>query len=395
MVYGRQNRRSGNRNTTPLVAAEKLETRSLLSSTQFFAVNDDPIKDSVFEYDSSGNFLTSNRVANMTSRGIATNLAGSTLWVVDAGDRSVMVYDNVGASLGQWYPGPVTARTPRFEGIATDNESIWIVDAADRMVYFYKGAASLTSGVLDHTYKVSLPWANRFPRDIVYGRNPIDGIEYLWVVNDQPTGDDLVFRYPLDANRLPDITNRQQWKLDPANSRPTGITLDPSNASMDIWVADIGTDTVYRYQNGRIGGRVTLASTFPLDPANGDIQGIADPPPDSEQSDLSGNRVESVASSADSQQSFVNRVSTSVSNRRSSGNGSDAVSVSLISASRGRTSEVRLNNHRSSDRTTAGSAKRLHSLSGATKHSRAGSPSFITANPQQLDMIFSDLPQLP
>ena len=70
--------------------------------------------------------------------------------------------------------------------------------------------------------------------------------------------------------------DNQRWRWP-----PTGITLDPSNASQDLWIVDADTDSVYQYTNGRgfTSGTQTATKTFALASGNTNPQGIADPPP--------------------------------------------------------------------------------------------------------------------
>src|SRR5262249_26197149 len=66
----------------------------------------------------------------------------------------------------------------------------------------------------------------------------------------------------------------------PADTHPTGITINPTNVS-DIWIVDSGTLKVYQYAAaaGRTSGSQTAAATFALNPSDTNPQGIADPPP--------------------------------------------------------------------------------------------------------------------
>src|SRR5579864_406553 len=75
-------------------------------------------------------------------------------------------------------------------------------------------------------------------------------------------------------------TKRGSWAIDPAESHPTGITVNPNNVS-DIWVVDNGTDKVYQYLGAarRTSGSQNAGATFALNPYDTNPQGIADPPP--------------------------------------------------------------------------------------------------------------------
>src|SRR5262249_39289906 len=70
------------------------------------------------------------------------------------------------------------------------------------------------------------------------------------------------------------------WSIDPANTHPTGITINPANVS-DIWIVDSGTLKVYQYTAAasRTSGSQNAAATFALAAGNTNPQGIADPPP--------------------------------------------------------------------------------------------------------------------
>jgi hypothetical protein len=94
----------------------------------------------------------------------------------------------------------------------------------------------------------------------------------LWVVNGSST--DKVFKYSLAGALM------GSWTIGAANSKPTGITLDPANVS-DLWIVDSGSDRVYQYvgATSRTSGSQTAAATFTLAAGNTNPQGIADPPP--------------------------------------------------------------------------------------------------------------------
>jgi hypothetical protein len=83
-----------------------------------------------------------------------------------------------------------------------------------------------------------------------------------------------VYKYTLAGSLL------GSWTIDPANTQPTGITINPNNVS-DIWIVDNGTDKVYQYAGAasRTSGSQSAAATFALAPGDTNPQGIADPPP--------------------------------------------------------------------------------------------------------------------
>jgi hypothetical protein len=102
------------------------------------------------------------------------------------------------------------------------------------------------------------------PQDLV-----TDGTSF-WVVDGTAH---MVFKYTLSGSLL------GSWSIDPANTHPTGITINPNNVS-DIWIVDNGTDKVYQYIGAasRTSGSQNAGATFALAAGNTNPQGIADPP---------------------------------------------------------------------------------------------------------------------
>jgi hypothetical protein len=251
--------------------------------TKFYAV-DDGSTDRTFEYDAAGNLIEHYAVSteNSRSRGVAVTAAADRLWVIDA-SRKVYVYDTSGNLLGSW-----TATLPynvvEVQGLATDGTNIWVVDRRSDRVFYYAGGALRLSGSQTSSTNWSLTRRNADASDMVFGSQ--NGQAYLWVVNNGI--EDAVFRYTLNATG--GMTAFASWPLDITNSQPTGITLDPSNETMDIWVADNVQGRVYRYGNGRTAATPIVSSSFALAVASGNanIQGIADPPPPARESRLPG-----------------------------------------------------------------------------------------------------------
>lgn len=243
------------------------------ADTKFYVVNDSTV-DRTYEYDPSGNPVENYSInsTNTAPRGIASTSAGNRFWVLDA-NRKVYIYDASGGLIGSWTLGTLTS-TALVEGIATNGTHIWVVDRTSRRVYYYANAASRTSGTQAATSSFALNASNTTPKDMVFGSQ--FGQTMLWVVDDG-TAFDRVYRYILTA--AGGSTTNTSWSISPENSSPTGIALDPTNASMDIWIADSGKDRVYRYPNGRTSVIPLMSDSFPLLAANANAQGIADPPP--------------------------------------------------------------------------------------------------------------------
>ena len=102
------------------------------------------------------------------------------------------------------------------------------MDSYADKVYKYTGAASRLSGSQNAASSFSLASGkngNTNPQDIV-----TDGTSF-WVVDGTAL---KVFKYTLSGSLL------GSWSIDPANTHPTGITIDPTNVS-DIWIVDNGT----------------------------------------------------------------------------------------------------------------------------------------------------------
>jgi DNA-binding beta-propeller fold protein YncE len=204
--------------------------------------------------------------SDLDPRGVAVSAAGTTQWVVDA-NNNVYVYSPGGTLLGSWSVGGLSS-SATLTGIATNGTDIWLVDSYTDKVYKYTGAASRLSGSQSAASSFSLVSGKKGndtnPQDIV-----TDGTSF-WIVD----GTSLkVFKYTLRGSLL------GSWTIDPANTHPTGITINPNNVS-DIWIVDSGTDKVYQYIGAasRTSGSQTAAATFALAAGNTNPQGIADPP---------------------------------------------------------------------------------------------------------------------
>ncbi|MFO0014455.1 MAG: S8 family serine peptidase [Planctomycetota bacterium] len=246
------------------ISLTNLDDDTATSPATSFYVIDDAVANRTFEYSSTGGTVEnySLNVSNTTPRGVATNTTGSRVWVVD-NNRRVFVYNNSGGLIGSWVAGGMPSNA-LVEGIATNGTDVWIVDNRSDRVYFYANAASRISGSQNPTNSFLLDASNRNPRDLV-----TDGTS-LWVVNDAVS--DGVFRYNLSGRLL------NAWSLNSQNSSPTGITLDLSNGSPDMWVVDSASDRVYRYANARTSFAPVLVSSFGLASGNTNPQGIAGPP---------------------------------------------------------------------------------------------------------------------
>ncbi len=241
---------------------------TILDDTKFYVVDGGG---SSYQYSSAGGSLGHTAISinggDAAPRGVATTAAGTTEWVVDA-NKNVYVYSTGGALLGSWSAGGLSS-SATLTGIATNGTDIWLVDSYSDKVYKYAGAASRLSGSQSAASSFSLAGGKNSdpnPQDIV-----TDGTS-LWVVDGTAL---KVFKYTLSGSLL------GSWAIDPANTHPTGITINPNNVS-DIWIVDNGTDKVYQYIGAasRTSGSQNAGATFALAPGDTNPQGIADPPPE-------------------------------------------------------------------------------------------------------------------
>jgi hypothetical protein len=231
-----------------------------------FYVVDDASTDRTYRYATAGNTLgNSTRSANDSApRGIAANTTGTTLRTVDV-NKTVFVYNPSGGLLGSWTSGSLRGAA-QLTGIATNGTDSWLVDKTTDAIYDYAGAASRRSGRQNASSSFTLASGNTNPQGIV-----TDGSS-LWVVDDGASTD-KVFKYNLTGGLI------GSWNIDPANTQPTGITLNPNKLG-DLWIVDSSTKKVYRYAGAtwRSGGSQTAAASFALAAGDTNPQDIADPP---------------------------------------------------------------------------------------------------------------------
>jgi murein DD-endopeptidase MepM/ murein hydrolase activator NlpD len=199
-------------------------------------------------------------VANSNSRGVASNVDGSRLWVLDS-NKVVYVYDANQILLGSWTVSGL--KTPT--GISVSGSDVWISDSGNDRVYRHNGGASRLSGTFSASNSFALASANNNPQDLV-----TDGTT-IWVT--QSGSSDRVYVYSTLGASL------GYWTLPTVNTSPVGITLDPTGTSKSLWVVDDTTDRVYEYADARVrrSGTQAAAVTFTLNASNGNAQGIADP----------------------------------------------------------------------------------------------------------------------
>jgi hypothetical protein len=241
----------------------------VVSGPKFYVV--DSYCDSVFKYNEdgggTGNFDL--RSANTGPTGIAANLDGSKLWVLDS-NKNVYIHNANGTSAGQWKAADLGTAP---EGIAVSGQDVWIVDSASDKIYWYDNGATWTSGTHTATKTFALNSAITNAKGIA-----TDG-DRLWLVNDGTTDKVYVYDVGGAVETNPTLSLLGSWTLASGNAKPTGLTIDPTNSSTSIWVVDNGTDKVYEYANARsvTSGSGPTPTTFNLAYGNSNAQDIADP----------------------------------------------------------------------------------------------------------------------
>ncbi|HVK09974.1 MAG TPA: PKD domain-containing protein [Gemmataceae bacterium] len=228
--------------------------------TRFFVA--DGATGAGYRYDPAGAAAGSfgPHAAGTALMGIASNAAGTTVWVIDGVNHTVTVKGPAGTVVGTWQAQGLSDP----QGITTDQRDVWVVDAGLDQVVRFAGAASRTAGTQAPDSAFALHPDNGSPSDVV-----TNGLR-LWVTDDAR---DEVFVYAPGGQLV------GRWQLDPRNADPSGVTLDPT-AWDALWVLDRADKAVYRYTGGafRRSGAATADSVFGLAAGNTSPEGLADPP---------------------------------------------------------------------------------------------------------------------
>ncbi len=232
--------------------------------TKFFVV--DRAADNTFEYDAEGDLVKTVDLApgNANSKGADSNADGSRIWVVNQ-NGAVFVYDAAGTLLGSW----TAAGLSNPEGIAVNASGAYIVDGDLDKVFFYAGGQNLLAGSHAATADFSLLPGNSNPKGLAADNNT------LWVVDDGASLDKV---YLYAATPLGIGTPKGSWVIDPANSSPSGITINPAQVD-DIWILDSDDKKTYLYAHAasKTFGWQVAVLTHNLHPGQVNPQGIADP----------------------------------------------------------------------------------------------------------------------
>ncbi len=230
----------------------------MATPTKFYVVNANG-QAGVYRFDAQGAPVGSFGLATSKPRGVTTWRDGDRLWVVDK-NKSIFVYDSASdLLLGSWQPKGI--KHP--EGIATDGEDIWVVDDFSDRVYYYRKSAGRLAGSRQPNDSFELYCTNRHPTGIT-----TDG-QLFWVTD---AVDNFVYVYTMSGCFL------GRWQLDPQNSHPSGITVNPAGGN-DLWVVDRQDDQVFHYPQGKLWrwGCREASGGFELPPDVQHPEGIADP----------------------------------------------------------------------------------------------------------------------
>lgn len=222
---------------------------------QFVVVDDK--RDSFFNYAGADVNQQELSSSNRAPQGITTNADGSRTWVADL-KGFVHVYDSKQKLIGKWQ----AVELEHVTGITTNGTDIWLVDSKTDSIHRFAGACSRMSGKIAPTSSFRLDRENRNPTDLI-----TDNLHF-WVVNDTSKVD-KVFLYSLDG------TLEGSWAIDPANSNPTGLALNPTDPNQ-FWILDGRSQKLYDYQGGafRTSGSQNATSSFKLSAANRDAEGV-------------------------------------------------------------------------------------------------------------------------
>ncbi len=231
------------------------------AGTKFYVVDDDVNR--TFRYGSIGNYQSQFGVAPTDPRGITSNVAGTNVWIADYNGR-IFNYTTAGVHVANWQ-----SNISGLQGVTTNGTHIWTVSETTDRVYYYSNGATTTAS-RNPTSSFALNSYNTNPTDLT-----TDG-KFIWVVNEGNIAGgvgDMVFKYTVSGTYL------GRWQLDAANSRPTGITVDPSGGNK-IWIVDNEDDRIYEYSGatGCVSGGLIASASYALNSGNTNPQGIADPP---------------------------------------------------------------------------------------------------------------------
>ena len=218
--------------------------------------------DALYQYDATGLAAVPQPLymANVSTRGLTRNAAGTNYWALNA-NKTVVVYDANFQEVDFWTAWGLPSNA-QPEGITTSGDDVWILDNKSRKVYMYAGAAIVSDA--EHTASSSFSVKSTNSKDIVTNGT------YIWVVEDGAT--DKVYKYTMNGTFVSTFN-----LATPGATSPVAMSIDPANPN-DIWIVDGGTKRVYRYANAvnaPANSNQTAVASFPLSSGNTNPQGLA------------------------------------------------------------------------------------------------------------------------
>jgi hypothetical protein len=219
--------------------------------------------DALYQYDAAGlgSVPQTLYMANVSTRGLTRNAAGTNYWALNA-NKTVVVYDANFQPLDFWTAWGLP-NNAQPEGIANFGNDLWILDKKTGKVYKYNGAALPSNEDQKPDSNFALKNTNTNPKDIVTNGS------FFWVIDD--AGTDKVYKYTMTGTLVSSFTLSTSGA-----ATPTAISIDPANPN-DLWIADGGTKRVYRYANAvnaANNSNQSAASSFPLASGNSNPQGL-------------------------------------------------------------------------------------------------------------------------
>ena len=177
---------------------------------------------------------------------------GSTIWVVDDGDRALVAYDLATGAHRPRRKIELSSTNIGPRGIWSDGSVMWVADWDDDKLYAYDAA----DGTRRRSRDVKLDNANDAPEGVT-------GLRDTLLVVDQD--DSYIYAYSAkDGSRQ----HAAEFDLHGSNDHPWGIWADQAN----VWVSDFKDEMLYGYALASGAHNSTTDLRLPFD--NRDARGI-------------------------------------------------------------------------------------------------------------------------
>jgi hypothetical protein len=231
----------------------------------FFTV--DPQDKRVYQYDPSGLFSFPLASGNGTAQGISLHLGA--LHVLDRRGRKVYQYDQSGMLLAvsrELRQAAGTALSTRAGALAIDGDDLWVVDRGRGKLFRYSLAATFTgSAPVNATQEVRLDGANTRAEGLTL--DPV----YLYVLDQI---DRQLYRYQRDGAGSVVISRI----MTQADGSSTGAPYGAALAGGSMFIVDATRDKIFGYDLASLfvdTGSVPATSEFKLAPENGNARDVA------------------------------------------------------------------------------------------------------------------------